>query len=60
MKNNIREVMKQFEEENHKEYVQAILSIELNIEDQDVLDVMYEDYMNNDGMTLINEEFEKM
>lgn len=55
MKNNIEELMK----ENYGDFVRAIISIENNIDDLEVLDNIYEKYMDND-FKLINDKFEEL
>ena len=55
MKNNIEEMMK----ENHGDFIRGIISIETGIEDLDLLDSIYEKYMDND-FNLINDNFEDL
>lgn len=55
MKNNIERLMK----ENYGDFVRAIISIENNINDLDVLDNIYYKYMDND-FKLINDKFEEL
>lgn len=55
MKNNIEELMK----ENYKDFIRAIISIETGIENLELLDNIYEKYMDND-FKLINEKFEDL
>ena len=55
MKNAIEELMK----ENYGEFVRAMISIETGIEDLDLLDNIYEKYMDSD-FKLINDKFEDL
>lgn len=55
MKNNIEEMMK----ENYGDFIRGIISIETGIEDLDLLDSIYEKYMDND-FNLINDNFEDL
>lgn len=55
MKNNIEKLMK----ENYGDFVRAIISIENNIDDLEVLDNIYDKYMDND-FKLINDKFEEL
>ena len=55
MKNNIEELMK----ENYGDFVRAMISIESGIEDLDLLDNIYEKYMDSD-FKLINDKFEDL
>ena len=58
---NFKEVKQELEklkDENYKNYIKAILSIELNIEQEEILDDLYNEYMENDDFKLINDNFE--
>lgn len=46
--------------DNHRDFVKAILSIEKGVNDESVLDKLYDAYMDNDSLTLLNEEFDYM
>ena len=57
-----QEIMKDIEElikENYGEFVRAMISIETGIEDLDLLDNIYEKYMDSD-FKLINDKFEDL
>lgn len=60
MKNNSLEAMKDtisfLAEYNHKDYVKSVVSIETGIENEDLLDNIYEEYMQSDA-TLVDEKF---
>ena len=55
IKNNIEALMK----ENYGDFVRAMISIETGIEDLDLLDNIYEKYMDSD-FKLINDKFEDL
>ena len=46
--------------DNHRDFVKAIISIEKDINDENVLDKLYDAYMDNDSLNLLNEEFDDM
>ena len=46
--------------DNHRDFVKAIISIEKGINDESALDKLYDAYMDNDGLNLLNEEFDNM
>ncbi len=46
--------------DNHRDFVKAIISIEKGINDESVLGKLYDDYMDNDSLNLLNEEFDHM
>ena len=43
---------------DYEEYIKTLLRDELEIEDDATLDMLYEAYMNDEEMKLLNEEFE--
>ena len=45
---------------NHKEYFKSVMSIENSIEDENLLDNIYHEYMNNDSMQLINPDLKDL
>ena len=45
---------------NHRDFVKAIISIEKGVNDESVLEKLYDAYMVNDSLTLLNEEFDHM
>ena len=45
---------------NHRDFIKAIISIEKGINDDSVLDKLYDDYMDNDSLNLLHEEFDYM
>lgn len=46
--------------DNHRDFVKAIISIEKGINDASALDKLYDAYMDNDSLNLLNEEFDNM
>ena len=50
--------LEKLKEDNYRNYIKAILSIELNIEKEEILDYLYDKYMDNDNFNLLNDEFE--
>ena len=46
--------------DNHRDFVQEIISIEKSINDESVLDKLYNAYMNNDSLNLLNVDFDHM
>ena len=44
---------------SYKELIKAILSFETNVEDEMILEKVYELYFNEDGVTLLNEELKE-
>ena len=44
--------------DNHRDFVKAMISIEKGINDESALDKLYDAYMDNDSLNLLNEEFD--
>lgn len=61
MQNNSFESMKDtlsfLAEYNHSDFVKGIISLETGIENEDILDVAYDNYMNDKIMGLVDEKF---
>lgn len=55
-KQKIEEMM----QKDYKTFVTALISIEKDINNQEVLDMMYQKYMNTDEMHLLNDEFDEI
>ena len=55
-KQKIEEMM----QNDYKTFVTALISIEKDINNQEVLDMMYQKFMNTDDMHLLNDEFDEM
>ena len=45
-------------EDSHEDFVKAMISFEKNVNDMNTLDKIYNAYMENDGMNLINDQFD--
>ncbi|WP_038113809.1 hypothetical protein [Veillonella montpellierensis] len=54
----MRNILKQMANENHEDFVKALISFEKGINDKDALDKLYQEYMDNDSMSLLNDEFD--
>ena len=46
--------------DNHRNFVKVIISLEKGIDDESVLDKLYDAYMDNDSLNLLNEKFDNM
>ena len=46
--------------DNHRDFVKAMISIEKGMNDESALDKLYDAYMDNDSLNLLNEEFDYM
>lgn len=55
-KKSIEDMMKK----DYKTFITSLISIEKDITNQEVLDRMYQKYMNTDEMNLLNDEFDEM
>ena len=47
-------------DEDYKGFVKAMITIENGIEDPELLDELYDRFMNNDGVNLINDYFDEL
>ena len=56
MKNTIEQVAN----ENYEDFTKALISFEKGVNDKEALDILYDNYTNNDSLTLLNEEFDYM
>ena len=56
MRNQIEDMVN----DNHKDFVKAIISMEKGINDESALDNLYDAYMDNDTVNLLHEEFDYM
>ena len=56
MRNQIEDMVN----DNHKDFVKAIISVEKGINDESALDNLYDAYMDNDSLNLLHEEFDYM
>lgn len=56
----IRDTLEKIANENYEDFTKALISFEKSINDRDVLDKLYTNYMKNDSMSLLNDEFNRM
>ena len=56
----IKQKIEEMMQKDYKIFVTALISIEKDITNQEVLDMMYQKYMNTDEMHLLNDEFDEM
>ena len=56
----IRDRIEDMVNDNHRDFVKAIISIEKGVNDESVLDKLYDAYMDNDNLNLLNEESDCM
>ena len=56
----LRERIEDMVNDNHRDFVKVIISLEKGIDDESVLDKLYDAYMDNDSLNLLNEEFDNM
>lgn len=56
MRARIEDIVK----DNHRDFIKAMISIEKGINNESVLDKLYDTYMDNDSLNLLNEEFDYM
>ena len=55
-----KKAIEEMMQKDYKTFVTALISIEKDITNQEVLDIMYQKYMNTDEMYLLNDEFDEM
>ena len=58
--NEIRTMIEEMAKENHEDFVKALISFEKGVNDRKALGTLYERYMENDSMSLLNDEFDYM
>ena len=56
----VRDRIEEMANNNHRDFVKAIISLEKDINDESVLDKLYDAYMDNDSLNLLHEEFDYM
>lgn len=56
----IRDKVEDMANDNHRDFVKAVISLEKGINDENALDKLYDAYMENDSANLLNEEFDVM
>ena len=55
-----KQMIEEMMQNDYKTFVTALISIEKDINNQEVLDMMYQKFMNTDEMHLLNDEFDEM
>lgn len=56
----VKEILLQLQQEDYPTFVKALISSEYHIEDEVRLEKYYQHFMQQDSMTLLNEQFEEM
>lgn len=56
----IRTTIEQMANENYEDFTKALISFEKGVNDKGALDILYDNYTNNDSLTLLNDEFDYM
>ena len=56
----IRDKIEDMANDNHRDFVKAVISLEKGINDENALDKLYDAYMENDSANLLHEEFDIM
>lgn len=56
--NDIRESIEYIINNHYEDFVKALITIEKGIEDENILDELYDRFMDNDGVNLINDYFD--
>ena len=46
--------------DNHRDFVKVMISIEKGINDESALDKLYDAYMDNDSLNLLHDEFDSL
>jgi len=54
----MRERIENMVNDNYRDFVKAIISIEKGINDESALDKLYDAYMDNDSLNLLHDEFD--
>lgn len=56
--NETKQTINQMMNDNYKDFITALVSIEKGINDKQALDVVYEDFMASDNSSLLHEDFD--
>ena len=56
---SMKAILELMSTKSYKELIKAILSCETNVEDEMILEKVYEFYFNEDDVTLLNEELKE-
>lgn len=54
----MRDTVLNLQDNNYDDFVKALISVEKGIEDKEVLDELYDRYMDEDSMGLLDENFD--
>lgn len=54
----MRDSIEDMVNDNHRDFVKAMISIEKGVNDESALDKLYEAYMDNDSLNLLHDEFD--
>lgn len=54
----MRNTLEQMANDNYEDFAKALIGFEKGINDKEALDKLYQDYMDNDSMGLLNDEFD--
>ncbi len=54
----VRNTLETMANDNFEDFTKALISFEKGINDKETLDKVYQDYMDNDSMGLLNDEFD--
>lgn len=57
---DIKRQLEELSNENYKDFIKALISIEKGIENENILDEVYEEYMDNDSFSLLSEDFDNI
>ena len=56
----MKTILEQMAKENYEDFAKALISFEKGINDKVALDKLYTKYVENDNMSLLNDEFDYM
>lgn len=52
----VRKILEGLQQNNYKDLIKAIISMELNLDNEILIDEIYNNYMDNDDISLLSEE----
>ena len=56
----MRNILKSLANDSYEDFIKALVSFEYSVEDDEVLSNVYQKYIDNDWIGLLNEEFDNM
>lgn len=56
----MKNTLEKMANDNFEDFTKALISFEKWINDKETLDKVYQDYMDNDSMVLLNDEFDHL